>query len=139
MVCVDMWSIQGLSEDEVKILTLWFNSSINLLALLINRTETRGAWTKLHEYAMKEMLLLDPKKPKKQERDQLLQFFESVKNMAFPSMLEQLKTKFAQRKELDMMLLQIIDYSKKEADQLLAYLDPALANEIEKLKTMMEG
>jgi len=139
MVGVDMWSIKGLSKDDAKIISLWFNSSINLLALLINRTETRGAWTKLHEYAMKEMLLLDPKKLTKEEREQLLQFFGSVRNVPFPSILEQLTAKFAPRKELDTVLLQLMGYSKKEANQLLAHLYPLLANEIEKLKTLMAG
>jgi hypothetical protein len=139
MVGVDLWSIKGLSDDDAKILALWFNSTLNLLALLIHRTETRGAWTKLHEYAMREMQLLDPKKLRKQEREQLLQFFTSVKAISFPSILEQLKTKFAPRKELDIMLLQFLGYSVKEADQLLDYLYPALAMEIEKLKTLMEG
>jgi hypothetical protein len=139
MVGVDMWSIRGLSDDDAKIIGLWFNSTINLLALLIHRTETRGAWMKLHEYAMREMQLLDPKKLKKQEREQLLQFFDSVKATQFPSILEQLKTQYAPRKELDTILLRLMGYSDKEALQLLDYLYRALAIEIEKLKTLMEG
>jgi type I restriction-modification system DNA methylase subunit len=139
IVGVDMWSIKGLSDDDAKILSLWFNSTLNLIALIIQRTETRGAWMKLHEYAMKEMQLLDPKKLKKQEREQLLQFFDSVKATQFPSILEQLRTQYAPRKELDIILLRLMGYSDKEALQLLDYLYPALANEIEKLKTLMEG
>jgi hypothetical protein len=69
----------------------------------------------------------------------LLQFFESIKDVPFPSILKQLTAKFAPRKELDTMLLQIMGYSKKEANQLLAHLYPLLANEIEKLKTLMAG
>jgi len=139
MVGVDMWSIKGLSDDDAKILSLWFNSTLNILALLIQRTETRGAWMKLHEYAMKEMQLMDPKKLKKQEKEQLLQFFESIRSTSFPNILEQMQTKFAPRRELDVMLLQFMGYSKEEAAQLLDYLYPALAKEIEKLKTLMEG
>jgi hypothetical protein len=139
MVGVDMWSIQGLTDDDAKILSLWFNSTPNLLALLIQRTETRGAWMKLHEYAMREMQLLDPKKLRKQEREQLLQFFESIKATQFPSILEQLRTRYAPRKELDTLLLRLMGCSDKEALQLLDYLYPALTKEIEKLKTLMEG
>lgn len=139
MVGVDMWSIQGLSDDAAKILGLWFNSTLNLLALLIHRTETRGAWMKLHEYAMREMQLFDPKKLEKQEREKLLKFFESIKDKSFPSILEQLRTKYALRKELDIMLLQFMGYSSKETDRLLDYLYPALASEVERLKTLMEG
>lgn len=139
MVGVDMWCIQGMSDDDAKILSLWFNSTLNLLAMLIHRTETRGAWMKLHEYAMNEMQMLDPKKLKKHERDRLLQHFETVKNVSFPSILEQMKTKFSPRKELDIMFLQMMGYSDDEITQLLDNLYPALANEIEKLKTLMAG
>jgi len=139
MVGVDMWSVQGMSDDDAKILSLWFNSSLNLLALLIHRTETRGAWMKLHEYAMNKMQLLNPKKLKKHERDRLLRHFETIKNVSFPSIIEQLKTKFSPRKELDIMFLQIMGYSDDEITQLLDNLYPALANEIEKLKTLMAG
>jgi len=37
------------------------------------------------------------------------------------------------------MLLQMIGYSEDEIEKLLDYLYPALANEIEKLKTLMAG
>jgi len=54
MVGVDMWSHKGVSDDEAKFLVLWFNSVLNLLSILVHRTETRGAWMKLHEYMLKE-------------------------------------------------------------------------------------
>ena len=64
---------------------------------------------------------------------------EQMKNIEFPSILDQLKTNFAPRKELDTMFLQLMGHLNRETDQLSDYLCPALANEIEKLKTMMEG
>jgi len=139
MVGVDMWSIQGISDDDAKILSLWFNSTLNLLALLIYRTETRGAWMKLHEYAMNEMQLLDPKKLKKYERDRLLQRFDTIKNVSFPSILEQLKGKFPPRVEIDRAVFRVLGFGDDEIDHILDYLYPALANEIEQLKKLMAG
>lgn len=139
IVGVDMWSIKGFTDDDSKITALWFNSTINLLALFINRTETRGAWTKLHEYAMRDMKMLDPKKLSENEREQMLRFFENFKNLSFPSILDQFKTKFYARKELDVMILQLVGYTKEETEELLTYLYPAIAKEIEKLKVLMEG
>ena len=139
MVGVDMWSIQGISDDDAKILSLWFNSTLNLLALLIYRTETRGAWMKLHEYAMNEMQLLDPKKLKKYERNRLLQRFETIKNVSFPNILEQLKGKFPPRVEMDKAVFRVLGFGDDEIDRILDYLYPALANEIEKLKKLMAG
>lgn len=139
IVGVDMWSVKGLSSDDAKILSLWFNSSINLLALLINRTETRGAWMKLHKYTLEEMFVLDSAKLNKSEREHLLDLFEQSKNLSYPSILEQLKERFSPRKKLDMLLLKIMGYSDVEANQFLNYLYPALANEIERLKVLMNG
>lgn len=62
-----------------------------------------------------------------------------MKDTSFPSILEQLRTKYAPRKELDTMLLQFMGYSGKQTDRLLDYLYPALASEVEKLKALMEG
>jgi hypothetical protein len=69
----------------------------------------------------------------------LLDLFERIKNKEFPCILDQLKGKFPPRKEIDTTLLQFMGYSTKEAEQFLDYLYPALAQEIEKLKTLLEG
>lgn len=63
----------------------------------------------------------------------------SIRKLSFPSILEQFKTNFAPRREIDTLILQLIGYSKKEANQLLDQLYPTLAKEIEKLKTLMAG
>ena len=62
-----------------------------------------------------------------------------MKAVDFPSILEQLKSQNSSRRKLDTILLQILGYSDKEISELLSYLYPALANEIVKLKTLMEG
>jgi hypothetical protein len=62
-----------------------------------------------------------------------------MKDIEFPSILEQLKTGFASRRQLDIALLQVMGYSSEEAAHLLESLYPALAGEIQKLRTIMEG
>jgi hypothetical protein len=134
-----LWSLKGVSEEEARILSLWFNSTPNLLQVYLQRMETRGTWMEINDGMINDFLLLDTHSLKKNERGNLLDLFEQMKNTEFPSILEQLKTTFAPRKELDTILLHFLGYSDKEVDQLLKYLYPALANEIGKLKTMMEG
>lgn len=135
----NLWSLKEANEDEAKILTLWFNSTPNLLQVYIQRTETRGAWMEINDGMINDFLILNIDSLSKNERKSLLDMFERMKDLKLPSILEQLRTKFVPRKEIDMMLLQFLGYSDKEALQLLDYLYPALANEIEKLKTLMEG
>ena len=135
----NLWSLKGVDEEEAMILSLWFNSTLNLLQIYLQRMETRGAWMEINDGMINDFLLFDIDSLKKNEKKRLLDLFEQVKNIEFPSILVQLKTKFAPRKEIDTVLLELLGYSSKEADQLLDYLYPALAEEIEKLKTMMEG
>jgi hypothetical protein len=57
----------------------------------------------------------------------------------FPSILHQLKERFPLRVEMDKAIFKVMGFSKDETDKILKSLYPALANEIEKLKTLMEG
>lgn len=139
MVGVDMWSIKGVPQNDAKILTIWFNSSLGLLSILIHRTETRGAWMKLHEYMLKDLLILDPNKLTPEERNLLLEVFNKVREVPFPSVLEQLRGRFWARVEIDKAILKVLGFNETEANQLLDQLYLALAKEIEQLKTLMQG
>jgi type I restriction-modification system DNA methylase subunit len=135
----NLWSLKGVNDEEARILSLWFNSTLNLLQVYLQRVETEGAWMEINDSMMNDFLLLDLASLNMNEKKHLLDLFEKIGKIEFPSILEQLKTKFSPRKKIDTLLLQIMGYSDKEADQLLDYLYPTLANEIEKLKTLMEG
>jgi len=43
------WSIKISSDDDAKMLSLFFNSSLNILQTLVNRKETRGAFLQIDE------------------------------------------------------------------------------------------
>ena len=134
IVGVDMWSIKKIDAEYGKILTLWLNSSFNLLQILIHRTETRGAWMKIHDYMLKEVKV--PKKElTKSERKKLLDAFEKVKNVEFPSILKQLREKDPYRVFIDEIWLKVLGY--KEDSKELDKLYDALASEIVTLKSMM--
>jgi len=94
---------------------------------------------KLHEYTLKDSLIINPKSLSAKERNILLELFDRIREVSFLSVLEQLRTRFSARGEVDMAILKILGYSEDEAKQLLDYLYPALANEIQQLKTIMEG
>jgi len=139
MVGAHMWSIKGMKGEYAKLFTLWLNSSLNLLSLLVYRTETRGAWMVIHSYAIGEYLVLNPEKLTRNERETLLSLYARLQNFSLPSILEQLKSRFPARVDVDRAILKILGFSEDEANQLLDYLYPALTNEIQQLKTLMEG
>jgi type I restriction-modification system DNA methylase subunit len=139
MTGVDMWNVRGILFDDAAILTLWFNGIFNLTSLLVHRTETRGAWMKIHEYMLKDSLMLDPSKLSIEERNLLLEVFNKIKDVSFPCVLEQLRGRFWARVEIDRAILKVLGFNEQETNQILDYLYPALTKEIEQLKTLMQG
>jgi hypothetical protein len=135
----NLWSLKGANDDEARILSLWFNSTLNLLQVYLHRVETEGAWMEINDGMLNDFLFFDISSLSKNEKKRLLDLFEKIGKTESPSILDQLRTQYAPRKELDTVLLQLLGYSSKETDQLLDYLYPALTNEIKKLKTLMEG
>jgi hypothetical protein len=59
--------------------------------------------------------------------------------MDFPSILDQLKTKFPARIDIDKAVFKALGFGEDEIDHILDYLYPALASEIEQLKKLMQG
>ncbi|MEM3703748.1 MAG: hypothetical protein QXX79_04970, partial [Candidatus Bathyarchaeia archaeon] len=70
---------------------------------------------------------------------ELLNLFSTVKDVEFPCVLEQLRGRFWARVEIDKAILKVLGFNETETNQLLDYLYPALAKEIEQLKTLMQG
>lgn len=136
--CGVVWNIKGLNDKVAKMISIWFNSSINVLQLYLKRIETRGAWMRLDKYVINKLLVLDPISLSKQKRKTLFSVFDNIKNEAFPSFLEQLKKKYYPRVMLDKAILKILGFDEKDAEQLIDKLYPALAKEIEQLKTLMQ-
>jgi len=61
----------------------------------------------------------------------LLEAMAKLKNESFPSLLEQLKTRFPLRVEIDRAMLKVLSFGDDEINRILDYLYPALANEIQ--------
>ncbi|MEM2099958.1 MAG: N-6 DNA methylase [Thermoproteota archaeon] len=136
VVGVDMWCIRKIAGEKAKLLTLWLNSSLSLLQILIHRAETRGAWMKIHDYMLDQILAPDFSKITDSETKQLLKIFEAVKKAKFPSILEQLRGKHPVRQTIDKAWLKTLGY-KGNYDNLLNKLYNSLASEIELLRTLM--
>ncbi len=136
---VDMWSVKGVNDEDAKILCLWYNSIVNLLQLIIYRTETRGAWLKLHEYQIRDSYILNLKSLSKRERTSLLQLFDGLYDQEFPSTTDQLRKRNSLKLKIDKTILEILGFSPTEAEQIISKLYLSLAEEIQKLKTLMEG
>jgi hypothetical protein len=134
-----MYLFKDISENDAKLLVLWFNSTLNVLQVFLDRIETRGAFISLSKYSLLDMHVLNPVRLSQEHRDAVLRLYDKMKATDFPSLLKQLKDKFPARVEIDKLMLKVLGFDDNEADRLLDCLYPALANEIEQLKTLMQG
>jgi len=134
-----MRAVIGLRNDDAKILALWFNSTLNILQILKERVETRGAFLEIPGFVLDKMIVLNPSKLSAVQKEKLLRLFDQLRNISFPSVLEQLKTGFHARADIDKTILGIFGLSDNEINSILDYLYPTLTNEIQQLKTLMQG
>lgn len=91
---------------------------------------------KIHDYMLKELLVPKQDKLDKTDHSKLINVFEQVKSVEFPSILKQLKGKHPLRRLIDETWLNVLGY-RGDATQLLDKLYESLAQEIIILKKMM--
>ncbi|RLE85198.1 MAG: hypothetical protein DRJ41_01675 [Thermoprotei archaeon] len=137
LVGVDMWSLQGLDKRNGKILTLWLNSTISLFQFLVLRTETRGAWMKIHDYMLDDMLVPNPRSLNEEDYLKLETLFNELSKYKFNSILDQLKNKNSGRLKIDRLWLEILGL-KDITGKFLKNLYDSLAEEILLLKEIMK-
>lgn len=135
--CKMFWAIQGLSDEDAKILALWFNSTINIAQILSRRAETEGAFMGLDQYILQRFLVLDPSKLEPDRRDQLLSVFDQCAKTKLPSIIEQLKTKNPVRRAIDLAVLEALEI-KGNHEELLDSAYTSISGTIETLATLMK-
>ena len=133
-----MWSV-NLPEEDAKILSLWFNSSLNLLQSLMVRKETRGAFVQLDKYALDDLAVVQIGSLTKEKRAELLRLFDEISNVELPNLLEQLETSHPIRTRIDHAILSALGVTNGRIDSITRELHSGLYSEITALKTMMEG
>jgi len=112
------WGFRNLSNDDAKLLCLWFNSSLFLLQLLEQRTQTRGTWWRFDKHRFARTLIPDLTALRDSQRRRLLTVFEELREVAYPSILEQLKTSFEGRRKLDAAWLSVLGIPEKQQEPL---------------------
>jgi len=95
------WGFRGISDEDAKLLCLWFNSSLFLFQVAETRTQTRGTWWRLDKHRFANTRIPDLSSLTQSQRKFLLQLFENLHSVEFPSLLEQLKISFEGRRTLD--------------------------------------
>lgn len=140
MVTTEMlWTI-GIEDNETaKILALWFNSSIFMLNLIISkRKETRGSFSQADKYKILDFPVLNINNLSETEKRSLLDVFNNIENINFPSFLEQLKNINPNRVMLDREILRILGYEEDDIDDSIELLYKALIAKCEECIRVMK-
>jgi hypothetical protein len=137
--CKMMYCFKDIAESDAKTLVIWFNTTLNVLQVFLDRIETEGAFISLSKYSLLDTYVLNPIILSKEQKDAILGLYDKIKSVEFPSLLKQLKDKFPARVEIDKLMLRVLGFGDDEINRILDYLYPALAKEIEQLKTLMQG
>jgi len=130
------WCARGVSGDNARILTLWFNSTFAVAQILDAKRETRGAFIDLDKYKLSTLPTLDPSKLDDVARRELLDGFKRFRRIRWPSLLHQLENRFPPRKELDLLIMRALGY-EGDLEGLLENLYRSLSSEIRSLKELM--
>ena len=129
-----MWSIGGITPEDAKIITLWMNSTFHLCQILLKKIQ--DIWIDVHEYVLNSLSILDPQALSDKDRKYLLSIFDAAGVIQFPSLEQQIMTKFKARVQIDLALLQVLGFKEKEAKKYLAMLYDAVSQEFRVLKEL---
>jgi hypothetical protein len=131
------WSLRTRSFEDACLLVLWWNSTYMLNQLIDVRTEVEGARVWFGKSALEPLSVIDPNKLTKASEAKLLKVFSELSQLQFPSILEQLETKFKGRVKIDQELAKSLDIEEYTDLDSLAKLYDDTSTKLKSLKSMM--
>lgn len=161
-----MFCLPGMGEENARNLSLWLDSSLNLLQMLVTRIPSRGGWTEYHRNTVEKFYVPDPLAIGREAEKELTRTFDEIGSTEFPSIAEQLIRNtpkngltqeerekleksfpelreklgngFDPRKQIDRAVLKAMNVEENRHEEILGLLYPALLKEFVALKLMME-
>ena len=108
------WLIKGLSYDEAKVLTLFWNSSVNILQLLFQKTETEGGFIEIQGYRLNELMVIDPSRLLEEDRKEVIKIFDELSKEQLPSIVERYEQKSGIQLKIDLAISKAIGLNADE-------------------------
>ncbi|MGB9762394.1 MAG: HsdM family class I SAM-dependent methyltransferase [Minisyncoccia bacterium] len=120
--------------DDLKILNLYFNSIFTIVQIILYKSETLGAaYFELMKSDWSLFKILDVKKLSNKEKNDLLNLYDKLKDVKFPSIVDQLKNRFWARVELDTYMFKIVGIDNTKAEKLLEKSYNSILTELESI------
>jgi len=130
------YTYKNTEPDRCKLLCLSLNSVLTLTQFMTLKSETLGGYIRLSAKDWSLTTQLNYDNLTDAEKHKLLMLFEELRNVSFPSILEQLESKFEGRIKLDTGILKCLGFDKNEIASILPEIYAVLASELRALKNM---
>ena len=110
------------SKTEAKYYSLLLNSVITILFYFSHSQESTGEYKDIKSDDWKEFLIPNYSLLTTEEKEQIVAFFDSIRDVSFPSLTEQFIQKNPIRVALDRLILELYGFSSEEVDKWLSIL-----------------
>lgn len=85
-----MFCLPGLAPEQAKRLSIWFDSSLNQLQMLVSRISSRGGWTEYNRNTVAKFYAPNPLEFDDEDNRILENEFREMQDVEFPRIAEQL-------------------------------------------------
>ena len=126
----NIFKIITLKEEEAKINTLYLNSVMGILNLILLKEQTTEAYTDIQQGDLNQFDIIDVSKLDDNTKRELLELYDEMKDKEFDSLTTQFEQETQSRVMLDTKLLLALGFSRNEITQLLPEVYKAIAFEL---------
>jgi hypothetical protein len=126
----DTFKVVKVPIEECKLQTLYLNSVVGMMNVVTFREQTTEGFTDIRDSEISCFITLDSKRLSEKDLKRLNELFEELKEVEFPSIVEQLEKRHWARLKLDETVLSIIGFSNEEINEWLPKVYDALAREL---------
>lgn len=118
------------TPEEGKILSLFLNSVVGLLDVMSFREQTTEGFTDIMESDLNSFNTLNINNLTKNDVKKLNRIFDELKEVQFPSIVNQLENRFWGRIKLDETILGVIGFSNEEINKWLPLIYDTISKEL---------
>ena len=126
----NLFKIIKMEETEAKINTLFLNSSIGILNLILLKEQTTESYTDIQQGDLKNFDIIDITKLDEQTIEDLLDLYDEIADNEFKPLITQFTEQTKNRVKLDTKILTILGFDRIEVEQLLPAVYDAISFEL---------
>lgn len=126
----NLFKIIKMEKTEAKINTLFLNSTIGILNLILLKEQTTESYTDIQQGDLKNFDIIDITKLNKQTIDDLLELYDELTDAEFKPLVTQFSEQTKNRVKLDTKLLMILGFERREIETILPKVYEAISYEL---------